>query len=243
MATILYARVSTAEQTVEHQLSQAKASGFSIDEVVTDSGLSGVSYALADRPGGKRLWDLLRRGDTLVVRWVDRLGRNYRDVSDNIRLFMRKGVIVRTVINGLTFDGATQDPMQQAVRDALIGFMAATAEAQATALREAQKAGIEHAKANSRALSYRGRKPSFTATQFEQVSSLLANGMGVAEVSRTVGLSRQTVTRIKSDPVRAAALLKTWDLLSQPSEVRHRDETLSRVQAAFREGMRRNRAR
>ena len=153
MATILYARVSTAEQTVEHQLSQAKASGFSSDEVVTDSGLSGVSYALADRPGGKRLWDLLRRGDTLVVRWVDRLGRNYRDVSDNIRLFMRKGVIVRTVINGLTFDGATQDPMQQAVRDALIGFMAATAEAQATALREAQKAGIEHAKANSRALS------------------------------------------------------------------------------------------
>jgi DNA invertase Pin-like site-specific DNA recombinase len=32
---------------------------------------------LADRPQGKRLFDILRAGDTLVVRWVDRLGRNY----------------------------------------------------------------------------------------------------------------------------------------------------------------------
>src|SRR4051812_13470751 len=44
---------------------------------------------------------------------------------------MRRGVVIRTVINGLTFDGATRDPMQQAVRDALIAFMAATAQAQA----------------------------------------------------------------------------------------------------------------
>jgi hypothetical protein len=46
---------------------------------------------------------------------------------------MRDGVIVRTVINGMVFDGATTDPIQQAVRDALIAFMAATAEAQAIA--------------------------------------------------------------------------------------------------------------
>ena len=41
------------------------------------------------------------------------------------------------MINGLTFDGATKDPMQIAVRDALIGFMAATAQAQAEATKEA----------------------------------------------------------------------------------------------------------
>ncbi len=58
---------------------------------------------------------------------------------------MRRGVVIPTVINGMTFDGATTDPMQQAVRDALIAFMAATAQAQAEATKEAQKAGIEHA--------------------------------------------------------------------------------------------------
>lgn len=92
MATIFYARVSTAEQTVEHQVTQAQSAGFVFDEVVTDDGVSGVTTKLADRVGGRRLFDLLRAGDTLVVRWVDRLGRNYEDVSDNIRAFMRKRV-------------------------------------------------------------------------------------------------------------------------------------------------------
>jgi putative DNA-invertase from lambdoid prophage Rac len=108
----------------------------------------GVRTALRDRPEGRRLFDMLRAGDTLVVRWVDRLGRNYADVTDTIREFIRRGVVVRTVINGLTFDGATKDPMQQAVRDSLIAFMAATAQAQAEVIKEAQKAGIAHAREN-----------------------------------------------------------------------------------------------
>jgi putative DNA-invertase from lambdoid prophage Rac len=47
---------------------------------------------------------------------------------------------IRTVINGMTFDGATTDPIAKAVRDALIAFMAATAQAQAEATKAAQKA-------------------------------------------------------------------------------------------------------
>jgi putative DNA-invertase from lambdoid prophage Rac len=46
---------------------------------------------------------------------------------------MRHGVIVRTVIHNTTVDGSAKDPMLMAVRDALIGFMAATAQAQAAA--------------------------------------------------------------------------------------------------------------
>jgi putative DNA-invertase from lambdoid prophage Rac len=129
MKTVLYARVSTAEQTIDHQRTHAEAAGFKIDVVVADQGVSGVHARLIERPQGRRLLDLLRAGDTLVVRWVDRLGRNYADVSDTIREFMRRGVVIRTVINNMTFDGATKEPMRQAVRDALIAFMAATAQA------------------------------------------------------------------------------------------------------------------
>ena len=68
-------------------------------------------------------------------------------------------MIVRTVINGLTFDGATTDPMQMAVRDTLIAFMAGTAQAQAQATKEAQKAGIEHARTKGEGSPYRGRAP------------------------------------------------------------------------------------
>jgi DNA invertase Pin-like site-specific DNA recombinase len=99
-----------------------------IDEVVADNGVSGVATRLVERPEGRRLFDKLRAGDVLVVRWVDRLGRNYEDVCGAIRQFMGRGVVVRTVINNFIFDGATKDAMQKAVRDALIGFMAATAQ-------------------------------------------------------------------------------------------------------------------
>src|ERR1700722_15650335 len=177
MTTVLYARVSTSDQNIEHQVTQARAAGFQIDQVVSDNGVSGVSTTLAERDQGRRLFDLLRAGDTLVVRWVDRLGRNYEDVCGAIREFMKRGVIIRTVINGLTFDGATKDPMQQAVRDALIGFMAATAQAQAEATKAAQRAGIEHAK-QKEDRAYLGRKPSFTRQQFDTVRGIGSSATG-----------------------------------------------------------------
>jgi DNA invertase Pin-like site-specific DNA recombinase len=208
--TILYARVSTAEQTLAHQRAQAEAAGFHLDEVVADHGISGVNTKLADRPEGRRLFDMLRAGDTLVVRWVDRLGRNYRDVTDTIREFMRRGVVIRTVINSMVFDGATKDPMQQAVRDALIAFMAATAEAQAEATKEAQRAGILHAQANDDGTKFRGRKPTFNWEAFGLVQQLLGQGLGVAEVAKITGLKRQTVHRIKREPGRQAVALAAW---------------------------------
>lgn len=209
MATVLYARVSTAEQTLAHQRTQAEGAGFKIDKVVADEGVSGLSTRLRDRPQGRRLFDMLREGDVLVVRWVDRLGRNYQDVCDTIREFMRRGVVIRTVINGLTFDGATQDPMQQAVRDALIGFMAATAQANAEATKEAQRAGIAHARES--ADSYLGRKPSFTRTQFDTVRSMIAAGAGISAIAADTGLSRQTIYRLRDNPAAAEAALKRWE--------------------------------
>src|SRR5260370_22510382 len=134
---------------------------------IADNGVSGLHSRLVERPEGRRLFDKLRAGDVLVVRWVDRLGRNYEDVCDTIREFMRRGVIIKTVINNFTFDGATREPMQQAVRDALIAFMAATSQAQAEATKAAQRAGIEHAK-QSGGRAYVGRKPSFTRAQFNK---------------------------------------------------------------------------
>ena len=162
--TVLYARVSTSEQTIEHQRTQAEKAGFKLDQVIWDEGVSGVSTKLAERPQGRRLFDLLRGGDTLVVRWVDRLGRNYQDICDTIREFMRRRVVIRTVINGITFDGATKDGMQCAIRDALIAFMAATAQAQAETTKEAQRAGIAHAKANGDARLYKGASQATAAS-------------------------------------------------------------------------------
>jgi putative DNA-invertase from lambdoid prophage Rac len=207
--TFFYARVSTTEQCPEHQVQQAVAAGYQIDEVITDHGISGVNTLFSNRPGGARLLDKVRTGDTLVIRWVDRLGRQYADCCDTIRTLMTKGVVVRTVINNMTFNGATSDPMEMAVRDSLIAFMAATSQAQIEASKEAQQAGILHARATAPE-KYQGRPPSFTRQQMEQVIERHQHGDSISLIAKSVGLNRQTIYRIIKDPAAAAAALEKW---------------------------------
>jgi hypothetical protein len=47
---------------------------------------------------------------------VDRLGLSYENVCNAIRHFIRRGVIIRTMINGFTCDGAPKNAIQQALR-------------------------------------------------------------------------------------------------------------------------------
>ena len=88
---------------------------------------------------------------------------------------------------------------------------AATAQAQAEATKEAQRAGIEHAKANA-GDRYRGRKPSYSREQLGTVRDLLSQGTGAGQVATLTGLSRQTVYRIRDDAASAEAALVEWGL-------------------------------
>ena len=80
--------------------------------------------------------------------------------------------------------------------------MAASAQAQAEATKEAQKAGIEAAKADQR--KYRGRKPSYSRDTLNKVVDLLALEARTTDIAKATGLTRQAVLRIKADPVGAA---------------------------------------
>tara|TARA_R110002110_G_scaffold21167_26_gene84529 strand:+ start:883 stop:1548 length:666 start_codon:yes stop_codon:yes gene_type:complete len=215
--TVLYVRVSTAEQTSAHQLDQARAAGFQIEDrhVITDHGVSGVKVPLKERDQGRRLFDLLQTGDTLVVRWVNRLGRDYKDVKRTIESFLERGVTVRTVINHMTFepDHKLPDPTQRAARDAVLAFMSAMAEAEATAAREAREAGVRHALAQPDASTkYRGKRPSYDRVTLDKVQTLLATSTTIAAIARELGLSRQTVLRIRDEPAAADAALRRWGM-------------------------------
>ena len=89
-------------------------------------------------------------------------------------------------------------------------FTAATAEAQAEATKEAQRAGIAHAQVNDDGTKYRGRRPTFTWDDMDRVQELLSQGIGVAEIAQRTGLKRQTIYRIKKEPARQAAALAAW---------------------------------
>ncbi len=92
----------------------------------------------------------------------------------------------------------------------VLAFMAATAQAEAEATKEAQRAGIEHAKAEGSAS--RGRKPSYSREQFALVRDMLNQGINVSAIAKTIGLTRQTVYRLKDDPTAAEAALAEWVL-------------------------------
>ncbi|MEO9607785.1 MULTISPECIES: recombinase family protein [Alphaproteobacteria] len=216
--TVLYVRVSTAEQTSDHQLAQARSAGFDIadDHVITDHGVSGVKVKLAERDQGKRLFDILQAGDTLVVRWIDRLGRSYDDVKAAIETFNRKGVRVRTVINNMSFQSDYDlegDDTGKAVRNALLGFMAAMASADTKAKQEARLAGVKHAKEGPDAdRKYRGKRPSYDRTTMNTVQHLLTQATTVSAIAKDTGLSRQTVLRIRDEPENCEAALARWGM-------------------------------
>ena len=89
--------------------------------------------------------------------------------------------------------------------------MAATAQAQAEATKEAQRAGIAHAKAMADG-RYKGRKPSYSRQQYDAVRDLLKQDTGVSAIAKNTGLTRQTVYRIKEEPVVAEAALAAWGM-------------------------------
>lgn len=102
MSKIAYYRVSTADQSIE---SQRAAMGGSFDEEFDDVGVSGAILA-AKRPGFARLLAFIRKGDTLHVYAVDRLGRDALDVQSTVRFLLGKGVAVHVQGLGVMAKGA-----------------------------------------------------------------------------------------------------------------------------------------
>jgi len=102
MNRIAYYRVSTTEQSIE---SQRTALGGPFDEEFKDEGVSGATLA-ATRPGFGKLLSYIRKGDTLYVYAVDRLGRDAIDVQSTVRDLLNKGVLVHIHGLGLIAGGA-----------------------------------------------------------------------------------------------------------------------------------------
>ena len=76
-----YARVSTILQKEDRQMAALKEFGVEDKNIFLDK-VSGKDF---DRPGYKRLMKKLRQGDILVVKSIDRLGRDYEDVMEHWR--------------------------------------------------------------------------------------------------------------------------------------------------------------
>lgn len=209
MALIYYGRLSPPDREAGQQLEDASQAGFSPDHVFIDESEPGLLLPLHERPVGGQLLNELKPGDTLLVRWVDRLGRSYKDAAKAVSAVAGKGVTLQTIIGGLTISGAESTAPHEAFSP-IVAFMSALADANADASKLAQKEGI--AAARREGTKYLGRRPTFNRDTLTLVRQLLEAGTHpVAEIARMSGLTRPVVVRIRDNPEAAEVALGRWE--------------------------------
>ncbi|QGK68701.1 helix-turn-helix domain-containing protein [Allosaccharopolyspora coralli] len=176
-ARVGYARVSTADQNLRRQVDALTGAGCIR---VFEEKLSGKN---AERP---ELWtclDYLRKGDTLVVLELSRLGRSLQDLLSLVSELRRRGVEFTSLHENLD----TTTPGGRLV----FHVFAALAEFIRELIVDGTREGLAAAKANGVRL---GRPPAMTPEQIRHARALLAEpDTTVASIARLLGVSRSTI--------------------------------------------------
>lgn len=135
-----YARVSTREQNLARQLEAARAYKDDIDRVFADK-LSGKSF---DRPQYQEMKSIVRMGDEVIVKSLDRLGRNKDGIKEELSWFRQAGVVVRVldIATTLVEWPAGQEWVMDMVNNILIEVLGAIAEQERLTTKQRQAEGI-----------------------------------------------------------------------------------------------------
>ena len=189
MAIFGYGRVSMGQQTTNNQRHELAQSGYAIepDFWFADEGVSG-KVAASQRPAFKSMLAQIRKGETLVVSKLDRLGRDAIDVLQTVRQLGEGGIKVVVLQLGSTDLTAPAGKL-------LLSMLAAVAEMERDLLVERTQAGLARAKAEGKRL---GRPSKTTPEQRSEISRRLGAGESVSSVARAYGISRANVIGIRT---------------------------------------------
>ena len=182
-----YVRVSTREQCLDRQIT-ALREYTKIDEVFQDK-QSGKDFA---RDQYQKMKDTVRAGDTVIVKELDRLGRNKDEMKKELEWFKVNGVSVRILELPTTLiDYQGQDWIGDMVNNILIEVLGAIAEQERKKTRQRQAEGIAAKKARGDWDDYgRPRKEiEDLAVYREKVAS---GEMTVTAVCKELGICRTT---------------------------------------------------
>ncbi|MGE3550916.1 MAG: recombinase family protein [Geobacter sp.] len=174
-----YIRVSSVAQNTDRQLE-----GVTLDRVFIDK-LSGKD---TNRPQLQELMKYARRGDTVHVHSLDRLGRNMDDLRLLVKQFADQGITVRFEKENLIFSPDTSNPMNTL----LFNVMASFAEFERELIRERQREGVQIAKSKG---LYKGRKRKMTEGRVQEIHARVAAGESKAQIAKAMEISRDTLYR------------------------------------------------
>ena len=149
--TYYYARVSSKEQNLDRQLDAFYALGAQERDIITDK----ESGKDLDRAGYKALKNaMLRRGDTLIVKSLDRLSRNKYDIKNELQYFKENGIRLKVIDLPTTMMDLPQGQewVFDMVNNILIEVLGTIAEQERETIRKRQAEGIEAAKKKGKKL-------------------------------------------------------------------------------------------
>jgi DNA invertase Pin-like site-specific DNA recombinase len=188
-----YARVSTAHQNTDRQIDALLEYGIDERNIIVDK-QSGKDF---NRVGYQSLKEnLLRQGDTLVIKELDRLGRNKQMIKEELEYFKSSGVRVK-ILNVPTSlmecDG--QEWILDMVSNILIEVMASIAEEERVKNHQRQAEGIISAKAKGVAF---GRPSISKPENYELVMEQVTSGeITSVQAMKLLGVKKTSFYKLK----------------------------------------------
>ena len=176
-----YARVSTSQQSLDNQIDSLKEAGVKDNRIFTDI----ATGSHAERDGLKLLRLKVEEGDLILVKKLDRLGRDTADMIQLIKEFDVQGVSIRFMDDGISTEGA--------MGRMVVTILSAVAQAERHRILERTNEGRLDAKAKG--IKF-GRKRTIDRAK---IASLRASGMGATEISKQAGIGRSTVYKLLSE--------------------------------------------
>ncbi len=188
--TYAYIRVSSKDQNEDRQLIAMKEYGVSPKKIYMDK-QSGKDF---ERPGYIRLMKRIKPGDTVVIKSIDRLGRNYIEILEQWRYITKEKKVSIVVLDMPILDtGKENDLTRTLISDIVLQLLSYVAETERTFIRQRQAEGILAAR--QRGVRF-GRPPKERTSEFYQLKEEYQNGrISARKAAKKLGITHTTFTK------------------------------------------------
>ena len=182
-----YVRVSTKEQNELRQVLALREAGIADRNIFLDK-QSGKDF---ERQNYKKLIRKIKSGDTLVIKSIDRLGRNYDEILEQWRIIAKeKGTAIVVLDMPLLDTRKNKDLTGTLIADIVLQLLSYVAQTEREFIRQRQAEGIAAAKRQGVRF---GRKPREKPPEYGSLKELWVRGeISAREAARRLGITHRT---------------------------------------------------
>lgn len=187
-----YARVSSKEQSLDRQIEELKK--YKVDEIITDKA-SGKGFT---RTGLEDLHSKLRKGDTLIIKELDRLGRNKQGIKEELEYLKALGikVVILNIPTTLMLLEETQsnNSILEMINNIIIEVLSYVAQEEVEKINKRQEEGIKLAK--EKGIKFGRPEEKLTDRKIKLIKQVLSGERTKISVAKELDTSRIQLDRL-----------------------------------------------